>query len=113
METTRKLARPLKVLFLKVFLQVQNPNTRAVPISMGEVGYPRDFIVPIHAVFYLRPRAYARLLPGWSCPNLQCSAGFQPALSRQDGGATFKLGHSRQVWGLLRIRQRQSIVLAE
>jgi len=24
---------------------------------------------------------------------LQCSAGFQPALSRQDGGATSKLGH--------------------
>jgi hypothetical protein len=33
-------------------------------------------------------------LPGerW-CPNFRCSAGFQPALSRQDGGATFKLGH--------------------
>ncbi len=28
------------------------------------------------------------------CPNFRCSAGFQPALSRQDGGATFKLvGH--------------------
>ena len=24
-----------------------------------------------------------------------CSAGFQPALSRRDGGATFKLGHYR------------------
>ena len=31
-------------------------------------------------------------LPRWGCPNFRCSAGFQPALSRQDGGATFKLG---------------------
>jgi hypothetical protein len=45
------------------------------------------------------------------CPNLRRSAGFQPALSRQDGGATFKLGQHpksqkvedcsfRQVWRL-------------
>jgi hypothetical protein len=27
-----------------------------------------------------------------ACPNFRCSAGFQPALSRQDGGATFNLG---------------------
>jgi hypothetical protein len=26
------------------------------------------------------------------CPNFRCSAGFQPALSRQDGGGTFNLG---------------------
>jgi len=26
------------------------------------------------------------------CPNLTRNAGFQPADSRQDGGATFKLG---------------------
>src|SRR5208283_4481856 len=25
------------------------------------------------------------------CPNFRCSAGFHPAFSRQDGGATFKL----------------------
>jgi hypothetical protein len=31
------------------------------------------------------------------CPNFKCSAGFQPALSRQDGGATFKLGWHRNV----------------
>jgi hypothetical protein len=30
------------------------------------------------------------------CPNFRCSAGFQPALSRQDGGATFKLGQHPQ-----------------
>jgi len=32
METTRKLARPLKVLFLKVFLQVQYLKTSAASI---------------------------------------------------------------------------------
>ena len=30
------------------------------------------------------------------CPNSRCRAGFQPALSRQDGGATFKLGQHPQ-----------------
>ena len=31
------------------------------------------------------------------CPHFKCSAAFQPALSRQDGGATFKLGqHPRE-----------------
>ena len=31
------------------------------------------------------------------CPNLRCSAGFQPALSRQDGGATSKSKPHRRV----------------
>jgi hypothetical protein len=28
----------------------------------------------------------------WELGNFKCSAGFQPALGRQDGGATFKSG---------------------
>ena len=32
------------------------------------------------------------LSPPRCCPNFGCSAGFQPAQGRQDGGATSKLG---------------------
>ena len=34
------------------------------------------------------------------CPDFGCSAGFQPAKSRQDGGATFKLGQHQPSRGL-------------
>jgi hypothetical protein len=37
------------------------------------------------------PPRQVRAEPGPALP--ECSAGFQPALSRHDCGATFKLGH--------------------
>jgi hypothetical protein len=62
--------------------------------SCEEVGFDGQ------ATRYLGQRARRRAFDRGYRPNLNCSAGFQPARSRQDGAATFKLGYyqPRQVF---------------
>ena len=47
------------------------------------------------------------------CPDFRRSAGFQPALSRQDGGATFKLGQHLNVCSGILGRSQESEVITK
>ncbi len=62
---------------------------------MSRIGNYRGMVF-IMFVLYDREgaaRKRNRVRPIGGCYlNFRCSAGFQPALSRQDGGATFKFG---------------------
>src|SRR5271157_5092421 len=56
--------------------------------SQGVIVQDSGYSLTSNSTSRRRPQR-KRVFPG---PGFGCSAGFQPASSRQDGGATFKIG---------------------
>jgi hypothetical protein len=69
-----------------------HPRCMVIPwLDLEDAGGTPAYIRSVCAV-RAAPMHRGATLALRCCPNFRCSAGFQPALSRQDGGATVKLG---------------------